>query len=73
MKKFLEKIKLTYNQWLFDKYGLDNASFGKIPYIYKSIPLWSPSLYAYCEGKYIASNIRAGIITSTKYKGETDD
>lgn len=58
----IAKLKLTYIRWLFRKYGFDRGVFfERIPIIYKLSPLWSPSLYSYCENKQICDWIRQGI------------
>lgn len=50
----IKRLKKSYNLWLFKKYGFDRGMFfDKVPIVYKLIPLWSQSLYSYCEGTQI--------------------
>lgn len=58
----VERLKKSYNRWLFKKYGFERGLlFERIPIIYKIIPLWSPSLYSHWEGVQICEWFRQGM------------
>ena len=58
----IRKLKRRYNRWLFKKYGFQTGLFyEKIPVLWRWIPLFSPSLYTYSEGRQISEWISDGI------------
>ena len=69
----IEKLKLRYNRWLFNKYGFDRGMlFEKIPLIYKLNPLWSPSLYGNAESEQICKWFFQGIENGACFRKGND-
>lgn len=54
----INKLKIKYNKWLFNKYGIPEKN---IPVLLKLNFLYSPSLYYKNFGEYLSVGIKEGL------------
>lgn len=54
----INKLKIKYNKWLFNKYGIPEMN---IPILLKLNPLYSPSLYYENFGKCFSVGIKESL------------